>query len=76
MPQGSLLLTNHSSYASKLTIPRGKLEALDEIASILETKGRSSRGRESPLLLPRGRRPLLKFRFAEPSFELIFGVSS
>jgi len=42
MPRGSLLLTNHSSYASQLTIPRGKLEALDDFASSLETKGRSS----------------------------------
>jgi len=42
MPQGSLLLTNHSSYASQLTIPRGKLEALDDFVSILEIKGRSS----------------------------------
>jgi hypothetical protein len=50
MHQGSLLLTNHSSYASQLTIPRGKLEALDDFTSSLETKGRSSRGYEPPLL--------------------------
>jgi hypothetical protein len=27
LPHGSLLLTNYSSHASQLTIPRGKLEA-------------------------------------------------
>jgi hypothetical protein len=36
MPQGIFLLTNHSSYASQLTIPRGKLEAFDDFASNLK----------------------------------------
>jgi|GEM_PF-6184142 len=72
MPRGSLLLTNHSSYASQLTIPRGKLEALDDFAFSLETKGRSSRGRKPPLLQFRlaGRSSTLYHFFLSPKIAV------